>query len=56
MYVYYFSTSVSALSLLGMAYQILVVCMYVCMYVCLDSVELLMTLEEAEFKCRLMIA
>ena len=30
MYVYYFSASVSALSLLGMAYQILVVCMYVC--------------------------
>ena len=28
--VYYFFTSVSALNLLGMAYQILVVCMYVC--------------------------
>ena len=30
MFVYYFSTSVSALSLLEMAYQVLVVCMYVC--------------------------
>ena len=29
-----FSTSVSALSLLVMAYQILVVCMYVCIYFC----------------------
>ena len=32
MYVYYFSTSVSALSLLGMVYQILDVYMHVCMY------------------------